>query len=357
MESERPKQRSPLPGPRLIRRVVTYYLALAGAYSLFRYVLVRSTASSLASAPDSTPRTRGLPATGGLDSLLASLDASLAQLRVGEGSLAIAAVAAMCGAALLSVPVAWLYTLTRQKRGYRQSVVQTLVLLPAVVAGVVVLVKLSLALAFSLAGIIAAVRFRTTLEDSKDAVYIFLATGIGLAAGVDLSVAVVLSVVFNILSLCLWYMDFGRSPVRLEGPDAEKRMERALALANRTGMFVARVDNEILKDMAPEQLEALANRAWRRRKRNAPDASPDAEPRFDSLLRVRTVAVDSSRQAVEAILDKHTKRWRFGGVVHEHDGSHTVEYGVQLRRGTGSEPLIASLRERGAPDVIEVEIK
>ncbi|MFN2397871.1 MAG: DUF4956 domain-containing protein [Gemmatimonadaceae bacterium] len=285
------------------------------------------------------------------------MDASLTRLGAGEGSLALAAVAAMVGAALLSVPVAWLYTLTRQKRGYRQSVVQTLVLLPAVVAGVVVLVKLSLALAFSLAGIIAAVRFRTTLEDSKDAVYIFLATGIGLAAGVDLSVAVVLSVVFNVLSLCLWYIDFGRSPVRLEGHDAEKRMERALALANRTGMFVARVDNEILKDMAPEQLEALADRAWRRRKRNDPDASPDSGPKFDTLLRVRTAGVNSAREAVEPILEQHAKRWRFGGVVHEDDGSHTVEYGVQLRRGTGSEPLIASLRERGAPDVIEVEIK
>src|SRR5215208_3420298 len=63
---------------------------------------------------------------------------------------------AIAAAVLLSLPVAWIYILTRQKKGYRQSVVQTLIVLPVVAAGIVVLVKNSLALAFSLAGIVAA---------------------------------------------------------------------------------------------------------------------------------------------------------------------------------------------------------
>jgi len=48
---------------------------------------------------------------------------------------------------------------------------------------VVLIVRDSVALAFSLAGIVAAVRFRNTLRDTKDAVYIFLAIAVGLAAG------------------------------------------------------------------------------------------------------------------------------------------------------------------------------
>ena len=88
------------------------------------------------------------------------------------GSTAVAA--AMLSAMLLSLPVAWIYQLTRAKRGYQQSVVQLLIILPLVVAGVVIMVKDSLALAFSLAGIVAAVRFRNSLDDSKDAVYVFL---------------------------------------------------------------------------------------------------------------------------------------------------------------------------------------
>ena len=99
----------------------------------------------------------------------------------------------MIAAFALAVPVAWTYMWTRRMKGYRQSVVHSLILLPVVVAGVVVLVKSSIALAFSLAGIVAAVRFRNTLDDSKDAVFIFFATVLGLAAGVQIGAAVMLS--------------------------------------------------------------------------------------------------------------------------------------------------------------------
>lgn len=44
---------------------------------------------------------------------------------------------AMTVAALLALPVAWLYILTRRKKGFRQSVVHTQIVLPVVVSGVV----------------------------------------------------------------------------------------------------------------------------------------------------------------------------------------------------------------------------
>jgi hypothetical protein len=263
---------------------------------------------------------------------------------------------AMILAVLLAIPVAWVYTLTRQKRGYRQSVVQTLVILPAVVAAIVVMVKYSLALAFSLAGIVAAVRFRTTLDDSKDAVHIFLATGIGFAAGFEPAVALALSVLFNGIVLALWYYDFGR-PVRLEGRDAEQRLERLMRMANRTGEFVARLDSQILAEMAPEQLDALADRAWRRRKRTAPDlplATPP--PRYGALLRIHTAVAEEARHEVEQLFDAHLKRWRFGGVLRETDGTQVLEYAVQLKRNASLEGLLTTLRARGAPHVIEAHV-
>lgn len=293
---------------------------------------------------------------------LFGVDASAADLlrrgNVGDGQahLGVPAAIAMVSAVLLALPVAWLYTLTRRKRGYRQSVVQTLVLLPLVVAGVVVLVKNSLALAFSLAGIVAAVRFRNTLEDSKDAVYIFLATGIGLAAGVDLSVAAALSVVFNMITLWLWHVDFGRSAA-LAGEAAQKRMQRALAIANRTGEFVARVDSEILANMAPEQLDALADRAWRRRKRDDAEVSDEDDANYDRLLRIRTADPETVRALIEPGLAGHEqiKRWRFGGVVHEEDGTHYLEYGLKLRKSADREQFVESLSN--AEGVIDVELR
>src|SRR5947209_15006269 len=100
--------------------------------------------------------------------------------------------------------------LTKQRSGYDQSVVQTVIILPMTVAATVILVENRLALAFTLAAIVAAVRFRNTLKDTKDAVYIFLALAVGVAAGVFApTVAAVMSVVLNVVVLALWKSNVG----------------------------------------------------------------------------------------------------------------------------------------------------
>ena len=73
------------------------------------------------------------------------------------------------GATALALPVAGIYMHTRRLR-FDPSLVQTIIVLPIVVAGVVLVVKNSLALAFALAGIVAGVRFRQKLNEPKDAV-------------------------------------------------------------------------------------------------------------------------------------------------------------------------------------------
>ena len=70
--------------------------------------------------------------------------------------------------------------------------------MPAVVAGIVLVVQHSLALAFSLAVIVAGVQFRRALSDTFDTLFIFVAIGVGIAAGTRaLEIAAVLSVFFN----------------------------------------------------------------------------------------------------------------------------------------------------------------
>jgi len=103
----------------------------------------------------------------------------------------------MVGAVVLVIPLAFSYVRTRTRVKYDHSLVQTVIELPVVVTAILVVVRDSLALAFSLAGIVAAVRFRNNLKESGDAVYIFGAIGIGFASGIHaLSVAAVLSIVF-----------------------------------------------------------------------------------------------------------------------------------------------------------------
>jgi uncharacterized membrane protein YhiD involved in acid resistance len=124
------------------------------------------------------------------------------------------AAVAMLGALALMCPVAWMYMRTKQQANYDASLVQTVIVLPVVISGVVLIVRDSVALAFSLAGIVAAVRFRNTLRDTKDAVYIFLAIAVGLAAGVQsFAVGFVVSVIYVAVVLVLWRFDVGTAPL------------------------------------------------------------------------------------------------------------------------------------------------
>ena len=103
----------------------------------------------------------------------------------------------MLGALLMMLPVSWVYRAIHVGTEHDRSMDETVLLLPPVVAGVVLVFQHSLALAFSLAGIVAAVRFRRALTDTIDALFIFVAVGVGIAAGIGaLGVALVLSAFF-----------------------------------------------------------------------------------------------------------------------------------------------------------------
>src|SRR5256886_2405057 len=101
-------------------------------------------------------------------------EATAAAGTLSQGQWALVTFLSMLTALVLVLPVSWVYMLTKQRSGYDQSVVQTVIILPMTVAATVILVQNSLALAFTLAPIVAAGRFRNTLTATKDAGYIFL---------------------------------------------------------------------------------------------------------------------------------------------------------------------------------------
>lgn len=325
---------------RLILRAVVYYLVLVGGTAL----AWRAIPHNAAVLPTSLEALMG-----GTEELTSK---GLPIARLDEASLAISVGVAILAAVLLMLPVAWVYQLTRAKRGYQQSIVQLLVVLPAIVAGIVLLVKYSVALAFSLAGIVAAVRFRNTLDDSKDAVYVFLATGIGLASAVNLPVAAVMSIGFNVLALVLWFTDFGSAPVELDGRIAEKRLKRAKQLA-RTGTFVAHIDNEVLQNMSREQLEGVAERAWKRA--SAVEGDEPAPLAAELRLRITTIDQSAMRRAVEGRLQEYTKQWRVG-TIEQVEGVTVVEYHVQLRKKTTPDELLQLVRAAGSTFVTNAEL-
>jgi hypothetical protein len=330
-----------------IARVVAYYVLLFAGTALL-VELVPQSAPLFSAGTQQTP---------------AEIDAGVRDVFSGQtpvfgspSGMPLTEVFAMVSAFALMLPVTWIYILTRRRKGFLQSVVQTLVILPIVVAGVVFMVKNSLALAFSLGGIVAAVSFRNNLRDTKDAVYIFLATGVGLAAGIQsVAFAAALSITFNVVILLLWWTDFGRQPAGLEGPPAQRRLERALALANRTSAFVSVVDDQILKSLTPDQLDALAERARKRRQRAAEDADgkkPVLLRRLELSLRGDSAA---ARAAAEAVLEDAVKRWEFVRAS-PLPGGERLEYRVRLRKSIPAESLLERLRASGGPHVAGVEL-
>jgi hypothetical protein len=119
-------------------------------------------------------------------------------------------VVAILAAILVSLPVSWTYMAVRGGHEYDQSLVNTIIVLPMVVTGIVIIVQNSLALAFSLAGIAGAVRFRNSLKSSGDALFILLAVGVGLAAGIGaIELAGVISIFFNYCFALLWITEYG----------------------------------------------------------------------------------------------------------------------------------------------------
>jgi hypothetical protein len=258
------------------------------------------------------------------------------------------------------VPVSWVYMFTRQKKGYNQSVVHTLILLPVVVAMVATLVRSNVALAFSLAGIVAAVRFRVALEDSKDAVFVFAVMALGLACGVQLETAGVLSVLFVIVSLVLWYSDFARTPPSLEGERAQKHFERAVQMANRTSQFVARLDREILDSMAPAQLDALQARLDKQKSKYGVTAEAkvgeEEGPRFEGRITVHVGDPEQAQPAVEAVLAAHLKRWKMVRIERT-DGEARIVYAVRPKKGNTLESISQTLTNEAAPFVANVEVE
>jgi uncharacterized protein DUF4956 len=126
------------------------------------------------------------------------------------------------------IPLGWVYMITKEDEGYDQSLVQTLIVLAITVCGVMMMLQDSLARAFGFLGVVGAVRYRNTLKDPKDAVFVFVALGIGMGCGLRVyHVAASLSLVICIVFLVMWKLRTGQSRVVIDKGGAEKKEKKA----------------------------------------------------------------------------------------------------------------------------------
>ena len=221
----------------------------------------------------------------------------------------------MLGALALSVPIAWVYLWTRPSKGNRAASAQTIILLPIAVALAVFLVKGSLALAFGLAGIVAAVRWRTSLSETTDAAFMFIVIGIGLAAGVQLLVvALIASLFFNAVALTVWRTGFALRPVTVDG------------------WYVRR---GVAQGPAKDDRHASGS---------------------EMSIRIYAATIDGAVEKTEPILARHAKKWQITQVVPGTDGLAVVELKVWLKKQIDPAMLLHDLEALGDPQIRKVAV-
>jgi hypothetical protein len=140
----------------------------------------------------------------------------------------------LIGTWLLMLPVSWVHKGIHRASVHDHSLDETVLILPGIVAALVLVVQHSLALAFSLAGIVAGVQFRRALQDTFDALFILVAIGTGIAAGIRaLEIAAVLTVFFTYSTLYVHYFGDGfESDFQARNKAEKKRRKQLLADAS-----------------------------------------------------------------------------------------------------------------------------
>ena len=265
--------------------------------------------------------------------------------------------AAVITAFLLAVPVAFTYVRTRNSLQYDQSLVQTVIMLPVVVTAILIVVENSLALAFSLAGIVAAVRFRNNLKDSRDAVYIFAAVGIGFASGVGaLAIAAFLSIFFCAMELLLWKLDLAADHEHTfgllctpAGAPAQRIHLPALPGAARTAPARADVDAAI-----PSADTALLALGGAKPEVGNGDANSGKRP--PQRLLVYVTDPEKARRIADAVLDDMTKEYKLTKTTNGGNDQYVLEYRVRTRKKAPGEAIIDRLHAVGMPYVLAAEL-
>ncbi|MCY3666828.1 MAG: DUF4956 domain-containing protein [Gemmatimonadetes bacterium] len=300
----------------IIIRLLIYYaawlLALSGVFHLFPQILqyVAQERERIFIAKSVTTGADAIPFP-------------LGNIEQGVGRLAdpahtIPVMVALVLAFGVTLPITWVYRWTRPRKKYSQSFAQTLLVVPISIALVVFLVKGSLALAFSLAGIVGAVRFRTSLDEPIDAVYMFMAIGIGLASGTQLNtVAYLASLTFVIIALGVWKSNFGAQPAVLSGWNI----------------------------VSPELDQASEKKAV------------TAKKPYNAQIEVHTTKVEEVQKATAPILKSSTKRWQVANVIKNADGTAVVVFDVWLKKSVDSSSLVRDIEVSGKGHISSVIVK
>ena len=106
--------------------------------------------------------------------------------------------------------IAWVYMFTHTGLSYSRSFVNSLVIMPVVVAMVMTVLSNNLVTAFGLMAVFAIVRFRNILRDTLDTTYVLSVIVIGMACGtMRVATAVLGCALIALVMFYIWFSAFG----------------------------------------------------------------------------------------------------------------------------------------------------
>jgi len=337
---------------RPVRRLIAYYSLVAITYAAVLYFIPPASEAIVG-------QDIGVPASGAvlLEDGLSSPARDSALQAASAAKLALTVLLALLGTLALMLPVSWVYMSARNLRRHSQVVAQSLIILPIVVTGIVFIVRDSLALAFSLAGVVAAVRFRTNMRDPRDLVFIFLAIAVGFSAGVQaLEVGALVSIVFNFVVLLSWRYDFGRSAL---APTASAQWTEPLSTlaAESNGNGASRIpDRDLILALTPRTADALADR-FERVRDLVKAGNKKKKTRYNAVLAVSSDRVSEVQAIIERVLRERTRRWRLDEVVTHSGKPSEMYYLVRLGKNLTGDELITEIRANAAGMIAQADLE
>lgn len=327
-----------------LARLLAYYIVLAAILTLLVRVFPWLEQTLILDLSASQP-------AAGLADLALQQPRSLAPTLGPMANTVLVAGLGMLGGLLFALPVAWIYMVTKRREGYEKSVVQMVIILPIAVAGAVLVVRGDIALAFALTGIVAAVRFRTTLKDVKDAVFAFVAIGIGLASGIQSwLLAGALSFFFSVVILWLWRYEIGEvfpDFALLAGP---VRLSEALAPGDPDRPIT--VGEEALTDpLTGADLKGVAAHADRLAHYVKADALRK-KAKYRELLLVYADTPEPADAWLEELIPEYASRWRLVQTFPAREGATTLEYLVRFKNKAEIGEFLHRLHEDGGQSTV-----
>ncbi|MCG3118061.1 MAG: hypothetical protein ALAOOOJD_00195 [bacterium] len=244
---------------------------------------------------------------------------------------------------IFTLPIAWVYTLTKDEDNFDPSLAQTIVVLAMVVTGVMVVISDELARAFSLAGVVAAVRFRNTLQDTKDAVYIFIAVAIGMGCGTRVyHITVWLSVIMSLTMYFLWKYKFGTT-LRAAKPLGKKEVQKIYTQAS--GEALQQIERGLEQQV--RLLQWVQMRTDDEKGKKKPNAA----------LIIESSDAYTAIEQVDKVLDAYGGKWQLANITSETPGRSTLEYVGRLPKETTPAVLIGAIQANSSAAVIEVTFR